>query len=102
MKSTKITSWNVSLSTIVGQKNPNIRESKQIGSSKKNIKNIHMPLNRVSCKGNLYSPCQAQKKPCAVYISRSVSYSCDSMEFWGLGHVVFEFISAIAFKKNTS
>ena len=39
----KITYWNVSRSTIVGQKNPNIRQRKQIGSLEKNIKTIHMP-----------------------------------------------------------
>ena len=81
IKLTKLESWNVSRSIIVGRKNPNIRKRKRTGSEKKNIKTIDMTSSQVPGK-NPYSPCQAEIKACTVYISRSVSCICIAWGVW--------------------
>ena len=46
----KLRLWNVSRSTTVGRKNPNIRNGKQTVSPNKNTKTISMPQSQISGK----------------------------------------------------
>ena len=41
---------------------------------------------------------KSENKACALYILRSVSCVCYSMDLWGFGRAMFEFISTIAFR----
>lgn len=57
-----------------------------------------MAVSKILNSINSY-PFQRENSMIAAYPFFSVVYVCDSMEIKGLGHAIFEFISAIAFQR---
>lgn len=68
---TQIASWNISRSTIIDQKNSNIRKKKQIKNQKKRRKEtIHMPSSQAWDKdqSKQYLP-RRKESVCCIYLA---------------------------------